>query len=185
MAVRLYVVPASHPCGTVTRALELKGIPYERVDLVPAVHKVVQRARFGGRGTVPGIVFEDGRRLCGSRAILRELEHRRPEPPLFPSGDEERRRVEEAEEWGDQVLQPIARRLIWHALSTHPAAQLSYLDGARLVPPAPRPLARLGGGAVAAVERRINAVDEPTVRADVAHLPMHLRRIDRWLQGGV
>src|SRR3954469_18366885 len=125
MPATLYVVPASHPCATVMRALELKGVAYKRVDLVAGLHKLLQKRRFGGAGTVPGIVFEDGRRLAGSRAILSELERRRPEPPLFPPAGDERRRVEEAEEWGDQVLQPIVRRLVWHALSTHLGAQLS------------------------------------------------------------
>src|SRR3954447_22719414 len=174
MPAKLYVVPASHPCATVMAALELKGVPYERVDLAPPLHKAVQKARFGGRATVPGIVFEDGRRVAGSRAIVRELERMRPQPPLFPPAtDERRRRVEEAEEWGDQVLQPLVRRVLWWALSADTGAPLSYLDGARLVPPAPRPLARLSGGAVAFAERRINAASEPAVRADLVHLPTH------------
>src|SRR4051794_40895505 len=119
MPAKLYVVPASHPCATVTAALHLKGVDYERVDLVPALHKAVQKLRFGGPGTVPGIVFDDGVKVGGSRAIVRELERRRPQPALFPPAEDAdlRRRVEEAEEWGDQVLQPLVRRVLWYALS--------------------------------------------------------------------
>jgi glutathione S-transferase len=40
------------------------------------------KALFGGR-TVPGIRFEDGERVQGSRAILRALEQRAPEPALY------------------------------------------------------------------------------------------------------
>ncbi len=184
MTAKLYVVPASHPCATVAAALDLKGIAYRRVDLVPAFHKAHQKARFG-RGTVPGIVFSDGQRVVGSRAIVQAIEQRRPDPPLYPADAERRRRVEEAEEWGDQTLQPLVRRVLWHGLSTDTGAQLSYLDGAKLVPPVPAPLARLSGGAVAALERRFNAVDEGGVRADLQHLPRHLERIDRWIEQDV
>jgi glutathione S-transferase len=182
MPAKLYVVPASHPCATVMGALERKGIAYERVDLVPAMHKPVMKAVFGS-GTVPGIVFEGGRKVQGSRAIVRALEEQRPEPSLFPpAGTPERRLVEQAEEWGDQVLQPLVRRLVWHALSVDTAAQLSYLGEAKLVPPTPKLLAKASGGAVAWLERRFNAVDQFAVRADLAHFGSHLHRIDRWIE---
>ncbi len=34
----LHVLPPSHPCLTVKRALALKGLEYERVDLTPGPH---------------------------------------------------------------------------------------------------------------------------------------------------
>jgi glutathione S-transferase len=166
------------------RALDLKGIDYRRIDLVPAVHKAVQKVLFGG-GTVPGIVFEDGEKVLGSRAIIRAAEIRRPDPSLFPADPDEYRRVEEAEEWGDQALQPLVRRVLWLALSRDTAAQLSYLDGAKLVPPTPRAVARVSGGAVAWLERRFNDSTQATVRADLANLPAHLDRVDRWIEQGV
>ena len=55
---------------------------------------------------MPGIEFDDGERVLGSRPIVRTLEHRAPEPPLLPLDARERRWVEEAEKWGDEVLQP-------------------------------------------------------------------------------
>jgi glutathione S-transferase len=175
--VKLYVVPASHPCATVAKALELKGIPYERVDLVPTFHVLAQTLRFGGR-TVPGIVFDDGRKVQGSRAILRELEARRPEPSLYAAG------TEEAERWGDEVLQPLVRRVIWQALSADPRAQLTYMGDARLVPPVPKPVARVAGGTVARIERRLNRSTPDAVRADLRALPGHLDRIDAWIADG-
>jgi glutathione S-transferase len=185
MTAKLYVVPASHPCATVVAALERKAVPFERVVLVPAVHKLVQRRLFG-TGTVPGIMFDDGEKVLGSRAIVRALERRVPEPALLPPEHTPAfRDVQQAEEWGDQVLQPIARRLLWHALSADPGAQLSYLEGSKLVPPTPRPLARLSARPVAWIERRINDADPTVVRADLVHLPGHLGRIDRWIRDGV
>ena len=175
---KLYVVPASHPCATVMKALELKGVPYKRVDLVPVFHVAAQRLRFGGR-TVPGIVFPDGKKVQGSRTILRELERRQPEPSLYEPG------TEEAEAWGDEVLQPLVRRVLWQALSKDTRAQDSFLAGAKLVPPTPRPVARLSGGAVAWAERRLNRSNPDAVRADLEALPGHLDRIDAWIADGV
>jgi glutathione S-transferase len=181
MPARLYVVPASHPSMAAARALEIKSIPFETVYLAPVFHKAHQKARFGGRGTVPGIVFEDGRKVLGSREIMRVAEAMRPDPPLF--GDDTR--VAEAEEWGDEVLQSLVRRVVWQALSRDTAAQLSYAEGVKLVPPAPPVLAKLSGGAVAWAERKFNAASEANARADLVNLPAHLDRIDRWIEQGV
>lgn len=181
MPARLFMVPASHPSNAAAKALEIKGIPFETVYLVPVFHKVHQKLRFGGKGTVPGVIFEDGRKVIGSRAIVRAVEEMRPDPPLL-SGDV---RAAEAEEWGDEVLQPLVRRVIWKALSRDTRAQLTYAEGLKLVPPTPQAMARLAGGMVAWGERRINDAGDANVRADLANLDAHLDRVDRWLDEGV
>jgi glutathione S-transferase len=180
---KLYVVPASHPCAAVMRALELKGVAYDRVDLLPVVHKAVQRARFGRPGTVPGLVLEDGTRILGSREIVAELERRAPEPPLFPADAGARRRVEEADEWGDQVLQPLVRRLAWAGLKRDTGAMLSYAAGAKM--PLPRPFLKLGAKPVAAMASRLNSADDVTALADLKALPGHLDKIEDWMDEGV
>jgi glutathione S-transferase len=185
MVATLYVVPASHPCAAVERALQAKGIEYRRVDLVPVFHKLHQRARFRGGDTVPGIVFDDGTRMLGSRAILRELERRVPEPPFLPAGEQERTRVEQVEQWGDEMLQGLARRVLWTALGRNVGALLSYSEGSRLVPPVPAPLVALTGRPVAFIEKRINKAGEAAVRADLQALPGHLDRVERWLDEGI
>ena len=184
MPAKLYVVPASHPCATVARALELKGVPFEQVHLVPVFHKAAQKARFGA-STVPGIVFEDGRKVVGSRAIVRALEEMRPDPPLRPADEQARHEVDLADEWGDQVLQPLVRRVVWQALGRNPSAQQSYAEGVKLVPPVPPAMARLSAGAVAKVEQKIHKAAEPNVRADLIALPGHLDRVDGWIEQGV
>ena len=134
MAATLYAVPASHPCAAVEKALQLKGIEYRRVDIPPVAHKAVQKVLFG-RGTVPGLRL-DGRKLIGSREIMRALDDAVPEPPLLPADEKERKAVGLAEQWGDEVLQPLARRIIWVG-----AAALAGLDGVlrrRLLAPDPR-----------------------------------------------
>jgi glutathione S-transferase len=183
MTAVLYAIPASHPCAVAERALQLKELPYRRVELIPVAQKLAQRARFGAT-TVPGIEFDDGERCIGSRTIVRELERRVPSPPLLPADREERARVERAEEWGDQVLQPLARRVIWAAVSRSPAATASYLEGAKL--PLPRPLALLSAPYVARLAARVNGASEPTVRADLIGLRgTHIGRVEGWIEEGV
>jgi glutathione S-transferase len=182
MTAVLYAIPASHPCAVVERAMQLKRVPYRRVELIPVAHRLPQRARFG-TGTVPGVTFEDGARAIGSRPILRALEQRVAEPALLPAGDDLRVHVERAEEWGDQTLQPLARRVVWAALRRVPGAIESYTEGAKL--PVPRPVARATAPLVAQLAARLNGAGDPTVRADLISLPGHLDRVDYWVADGV
>jgi glutathione S-transferase len=181
MPIRLYVVPASHPCAAVEEALRLKGFEYKVTELPPGVHAAHQRLRFGRR-TVPA-VKADGEKVSGSREIMQWLEARRPEPALWPADGERRAAVEEAETWGDEILQPIVRRVIWFSLRKRPDAMPSYLAKSKL--PVPGWAARLTGPATSVVEWRLNAVSEDAVRADVAALPEHLRRVATWIDEGV
>ena len=181
MAATLYAVPASHPCACVERALQLKAIDYRRIDMPPVAHMPIQKARFGG-ATVPGLVL-DGRKILGSLHIIRALEEKVAEPPLLPADPKERKSVQLAEGWGDEVLQPLVRRVIWSALGREPAAMPSYSEGSRLQVPAP--LAQLSAPLIARAEQRINRSSDLNVRADLAHLAHHLDRIDNWIADGV
>lgn len=181
MPASLFVVHGSHPCATVQRALALKGVEHRVVELPPAGHAPVQKLLFGRR-TVPGLRFADGERLTGSRAILRRLDERHPEPPLLPADAAARERVLEAEEWGDDVLQPVARRVLWFALDREPTAIASFQEHSRLpMPAAVRPLVT---PVIVAIEHRMNRVTEGGVRADLLDLPRALDRIDGWLADG-
>src|SRR2546426_10391924 len=102
---KLYVIPGSHPAMAARRMLELKGIPYKRVDLMPVISRGALKALRYPSNTVPSLSIQ-GRKLTGSRSIARELDRIRPEPPLYPSDPEELVAVEEAERWGEEVLQP-------------------------------------------------------------------------------
>jgi glutathione S-transferase len=178
----LYASPASHPCAVAERALQIKGVDYRRVDEIPVLHRLLQRARFG-IWTVPGVVFDDGSRVGGSRAIVRALDERVPEPPLLPAEREARADVERAEEWGDQVLQPLARRVALTALSRAPRAVAGYLEDAHL--PLPDAVVRPVAPLMPKLSRRVNHVADADVRADLLALPGHVARVDRWIDEGV
>jgi glutathione S-transferase len=181
MRARLFVVHGSHPCRTVQRALELKGVPFTLIELPPLAHAAIQRALFGVR-TVPGIRFDDGEKLSGSRRILARLEERVPDPPLLPADPAARERVLEAERWGDEVLQPIVRRVLWPALKARPAAAPSYSEGGRV--PLPAAVQRAVIPLVARGEIVLNKASRAALAADLHALPAHLDRIDAWIADG-
>jgi glutathione S-transferase len=179
---KLYVIPGSHPSQTARQMLELKGIPYKRVDLIPVVSKGVVRALgFPGK-TVPALKI-NGEKVQGSREIARELDRIQPEPPLFPADSAERSAVEEAERWGDEVLQSKARRVTWWALRKDRAPMASYSEGAKLGVPVG--LAVKTGGPIVSLSARFNGSTDEAVRSDLASLPADLDRIDTWISDGV
>src|SRR5947209_11157339 len=110
MVARLYWIPVSHPSQAARRMLELKQVDYELVNVLPMTQRLHLRLAGFSRGTVPALKL-DGRRVQGSREIARVLDESWPDPPLFPADPEQRRRVEEAERWGEEQLQPVARRI--------------------------------------------------------------------------
>jgi len=181
MEARLFVVHGSHPCAAVEKALQLKGLPYRKVELPPALHAPVQRVLFGRR-TVPGIRL-DGERISGSRAIMRRLEELRPQPPLFPSDPGQRAHVEEAERWGDEVLQPLGRTLLWPGMKRHPGAMVSYAEHSTL--PIPAAAIRLSAPVISRAEMALNRISDEVVRAQLEALPGYLDRVDGWIAEGL
>jgi glutathione S-transferase len=181
MEARLYVIPGSHPSMTARLMLERKGIPYRRVDLMPVVSKAALKLlRFPGI-TVPALRI-DGRKIQGSREIARELERIRPEPPLLPSDPSERAAVEQAERFGDEDLQPVARRILWWALKRDRASLESFSQGARLG--IPIGLAVKTAAPIVAASARLNKATDESVRADLAALPGLLARVDDYIEAG-
>jgi glutathione S-transferase len=185
--VRLYVIPASHPATAARLMLEHKGIPFQRTDLMPGIHKAVLRALgFRGTGprgnTVPALKV-DGRRIQGSREISRELDRLKPDPPLFPSEPGHRVAVEEAERFGDEDLQAPIRRIAWNTIKRDRSTLRSYGEGARLG--IPLDLAVKTAAPIVAFAARYNEATDDNVRHDLAALPGMLQRIDDWCEAGV
>jgi glutathione S-transferase len=179
---RLYVIPGSHPAMAARRMLELKGIPYRRVDLMPVISRGALRALRFPSNTVPSLAI-GGRRLTGSREIARELDSIQPDPPLYPAEPERRVATEDAERWGEEVLQPAVRRILWNALKRNRAPLASYAEGARLG--IPIGLAVRTAAPIVAAASRMNRADDGAVRQDLASLPGWLKRIDDWIAEGV
>jgi len=181
MSVSLTVVHGSHPCVTVELALQQKGIPYKTVELPPPLHAAIQRVRTGKR-TVPSMTL-DGEKISGSRAILRRLDAYVPIPPLYGTSDAERMRIEEAERWGDEVLQSAVRRILWPTLARSPASLASFSEGSKL-PPIPAPVLKAMAPVVTRVEFKLNRASQAGLAAELAALPAMLDTVDGWLGDG-
>jgi glutathione S-transferase len=180
--VKLYVLPGSHPCDAVMAALELKGIPYKRVDWLPLSQLVLGPLRYGAI-TVPGMRAGE-ERLAGSRTIMRALDRIAPAPALLPApGDPAYARVLEIERWGDEVFQSVPRRLIDAAFMREPRAMESYAAGYQL--PLPLALMRPTMPLVARLMGMRNSARDDSARADLAALPRQLERIDAWISEGL
>ena len=112
----LYALPASHPCAAVERALALKGVAYRRVELIPGPHRIVQKAvlRRDHRAGRAAVRRHEGRRLAADHAGARRAGARAAARARRSAG------AARAEEWGDQVLQSLVRRVVWAALVRAP-----------------------------------------------------------------
>jgi glutathione S-transferase len=174
----LFGVPGSHPSFAAELMLRRKGIDYRRVDLVAWVHRGVLRAlRFPGI-TVPALRLE-GKRVQGTRAIAVALDELRPDSPLVPADPA----VTDAEKWGDDVYQPVPRRIVWNALRRDRSMLSSYLEGAKLGVPVP--VAASLGAPVIRAAARANSATDANVRRDLAALPGMLDHVDDLLRTGV
>ena len=179
--MKLYVIPFSHPALAARLALEHAGIEHEVVTLPPGFHAPILRV-LGFRGrTVPALRM-DGRKVQGSLAISRAVDALAPPRRLVPGESEARKRVEEAERWGERELQPIPRRLFRWALNRDPRLRR------RLAETTGMPMPRLAAGVlkpvVAWFARASDAYDE-RIREDMERLPGLLDRIDDLVLEGV
>lgn len=180
MRLRLYVVPSSHPCAAVAKALDLKGLPYRVWEWPPPLHVPMQSLLTGSR-TVPSLKV-DREMISGSRAIMHRLDELVPDPPLYPPAPDARAKVEEADRWGEITFQPIARELIWAGAIRHPEALVSYGRDSRL--PLPDAAVRLSAPLIARAERRLHRTSDQIAGQRLSELPAHLDRIDHWLANG-
>jgi glutathione S-transferase len=106
---KLYVIPGSHACRAAMLMLVHKGMGW-RPRVLPAGMQTVAMRPLGFPGrTVPAIRL-DGTRVQGNREIARFLDRIEPDPPLLPPA--RLPAIEEAERFADEVLQPLARRLL-------------------------------------------------------------------------
>jgi len=182
MTAHLYGMKHSHPVLTSRMALEQTGIPFEVHDILPGLHPVVVRAKRFPSWTVPALEI-DGRRFQGTLAIVRELDRVAPQAGLLPTDPEQRRAVEEAERFGHDVLQPMARRIFrWagerdNAVRAWMAREVVGMPAPTLAGYAFKPVMILFG-------RVIAKADDDQVRRDLADLPAALDRVDGLLQDG-
>jgi glutathione S-transferase len=182
MRATLFGVAASHPSLAAELMLRHKGVDYRRVDLPTVTHRTLLRVLGYPGKTVPALKL-DGAKVQGTTKIALALDALVPSPPLFPADPEKRRDVEAADRWGDEVLQPVPRRLTLNALKHDRSALGSYLEGARLG--MPHRVAVLVAPPVAAASRRVNKATDENARRDLEALPGLVDRVDELIEEGV
>lgn len=184
MKLKIYRVPASHPCQAVIRGAELKGIEHKVVDLAPLTQPLVATALFGSR-TVPAMKIIGGpngtEKAQTTIKCLRALESLQPDPPFYPAEAGARERVLAAEAWGAGEIQDLTRRIIWVALAAKPDALLSFDSNL----PLPDAIAKPAGPAVIWGERKLNNASDEKVREDLELFPKLVDEIDDYIAAGV
>ncbi|MEN8161395.1 MAG: glutathione S-transferase family protein [Myxococcota bacterium] len=81
--IELFQFAGSHFNEKARWGLDWKGVPHERISLMPGPHMRTVKKLTGATQTP--VLRDDGRVIAGSTAILEHLEARFPEPPLIPS----------------------------------------------------------------------------------------------------
>jgi glutathione S-transferase len=202
---KLYVILGSHACRSGSLMLEHKGIGFRRVVLPTGAHPMLVRALgFPGHrepirsvdgathgplalldrlGTVPALRY-GSERVQTNRSIADFLERVKPEPPLFPPDSEQRRAVEQAQEWGDGPFQMAARRIVLAGARHGLDALRDHANDGRLGPLLAKSerLRTINSEIAARIVFRANAQRETEL---LAELPGMLDRIDGWIAAGV
>jgi glutathione S-transferase len=161
----LWQIDVSHFSEKARWALAYNEVEHVRRSPMPGAHMAI--ALWFSRGatkTFP-ILQLDGRTITDSTEIVAALEELSPEPSLYPSDPEQRRRALDLEDYFDEELGPHIRLLAWHELIGEP-----QLLGELAARSAPGPLGKAKGltGAYARVftSLRFGANDDRA--ADVA-----------------
>lgn len=112
----LWQLPLSHYSEKVRWALDYKAVQHERHTPVAGYHMALALFLTKVRQYTLPVIELDGRRIGDSSAIIAALERRYPDPPLYPTDPDERRRALALEDWFDEQLGPAIRRYVFHML---------------------------------------------------------------------
>lgn len=118
----LWHLKVSHYNEKARWALDYKRIPHVRRAAIPGRHAKLAR-RLGGGTTFP-VLELNGEVLGDSTLIVRELERRLPEPPLYPDDPANRDRALAIEDFFDEEFGPYLRLLVLEHMLPDPALLL-------------------------------------------------------------
>lgn len=125
----LYQFKFSHYCEKIRWALDYKGLPYTKRNLLPGLHfKVAQK--LAPKSCLPIIV--DGRTVVqDSTAIITFLDQVSPDHPLTPGDSQQAKEALEWEEYFDEEIGiPLRLWGYYHTLPDRDRALRLILDGA-------------------------------------------------------
>jgi len=183
MDATLYGIPMSHPVVSARLMLAHKGVTVTEKVLLAGLHPAMLAASGFRPTTVPAVRFADGRKVQGSLAIATHLEREVEGPSLYPADPEAREAVEEAELWGERVLQPVPRRTIRRCMASSYALRVWFAREATPFP-APRATGVLLTPTVHVFARQVGATRAQQARDEV-DLDGLLDHVDQLLGAGV
>ena len=180
--LKLYGFTGSNSVHTGRLMLEHKRVEYDFVKLPPAVHAPAMLMMGFPTMGVPAIKV-DGVRVQGTRWIARALDELYPDKPLlFPTDPVQRRKVQDAERWGED-LQNSVRRIFYCAARRDRKAFLSVLGSGR------GPVKRVGMRVLAPVVIKLatglHRASDEAGREDIELLPERMDQIDAWIAEGI
>ena len=177
---RLYVLPGSHPCAAVEAAWRRRASPQARGPGA-AVAAAGRPLRYGARpfracASAPSDSSARAGSCAASTSWSQSRHCCRPWRPAYA-------RVLEAERWGDEVFQPVPRRLLDASFLRAPSTIESFGGEAKL--PLPAFMLRPALPLTARMMAFRNKASDANARADLAALPRQLERIDGWIAEGL
>jgi len=112
-AITLYQFELCPFCHKAKAAMDIKKLPYRKVEVNPYSKKELPELPEGTPRTVPVIQYEDST-IQDSTAILAYLEERFGDTnPLLPADESMRKRATEIEEWVDTDLTQVLPTVIY------------------------------------------------------------------------
>jgi glutathione S-transferase len=127
--ITLYQFQFSHYCEKVCWALDYKGLPYTKRNLLPGLHiKVAQK--LAPKSCLP-IIVDGGTVVQDSTAIITFLDQRSPDHPLTPGDSKQAKEALEWEEYFDEEIGvPLRLWFYYYTLPDRDRALRFILDGA-------------------------------------------------------
>ena len=127
--ITLYQFQFSHFCEKARWALDYKGLPHVRKNLLPGLHMRVAR-KLAPRSGLP-ILVDNGTVVQDSTSIITFLDEKYPDRPLTPRDAQEAKEALAWEEYlDDEIGVPLRLWFYYHALPDRDCALRFLLDGA-------------------------------------------------------
>jgi len=115
--LKLYQFPISHYCEKARWALELKDLPYRKVNLLPGPH-AKKAKKIADNSKLP-ILLHDKYTIQGSAEIITYLDESFSRRSLTPSDPGEKKLADAWESYADREIGPPVRLLSYHTLLDH------------------------------------------------------------------
>ena len=127
--ITLYQFQFSHFCEKACWALDYKGLPYIRKNLLPGIHIKVAR-KLAPKSCLP-ILVDNETVVQDSTSIITFLDEKFPDRPLTPQDPREAKEALEWEEYLDEEIGvPLRLWFYYHTLPDRDRALRFLLDGA-------------------------------------------------------